>query len=471
MQKLTGRKTELSLFGKIIASERSEFVAVYGRRRVGKTFLIRAAFKGLFSFEIAGLANESLNQQLTNFNLEFQKQAKPQQHKNAENWLETFSMLSGYLDSVKTKKKVVFIDELPWFDTKRSGFIQGLEHFWNAWASKRGDIILIVCGSATSWMLTKLINNKGGLHNRITQKMRIEPFTLQECEKYLNSRNINIDKYQIIQLYMALGGIPFYWDAVEKGQSAMQNINRICFSENGILKSEFLNLYRSLFNNYEKHLDIVKTLAKKTVGLTREQIIKLSGLPDAGSTTRLLVELQESGFIRKYTPFGRKNRNSLFQLVDFYTLFYLKFIHDENENSNWINAIDTPKYRAWSGYAYEQICFYHIQQIKNALGIGSVNTSISSWRSSSDSSNRVQIDLLIDRRDQVINLCEAKFSVNPFVISKKYADELRNKAGTFIRETGTKKSVFLTMITTYGVQQNINSIGLLQNELVMEDLF
>jgi AAA+ ATPase superfamily predicted ATPase len=470
MQKIIGREKELSDLRSLYSSVKSEFVAVYGRRRVGKTFLIRSAFKNNFTFQMTGLAKASLKQQLTNFHLALTSHDTAKDYSPAKNWLTAFLQLSQYLDTQK-RKKVVFIDELPWFDTRKSKFIQGLEHFWNSWASARNDIVLIVCGSATSWMINKLINDKGGLHNRITKRIKLEPFTLYECEKYLKSRKISLDRYQIIQLFMAMGGIPFYWDEVKPGRSAMQNIENICFSETGLLRNEFINLYRSLFNNYEKHINLVSAIAKKSKGLSRDEIIKLSGLPNAGSTTRLLDELEESGFIRKYIPFGRKSRNSLYQLVDFYTHFYLRFIKKSHPgNNNWLNAVDTPGYRAWSGYAYEQICMYHLPQIKQSLGIGGVFTTISSWRSSKKDRG-AQIDLIIDRRDQVINICEVKFSINPYSINKKYASELRNKIGAFKSETATRKSVFLTMITTYGIQQNIHSTGLVQGEVKMDDLF
>ena len=471
MKTLIGRERELFVIDKMYKSEKSEFVAVYGRRRVGKTFLIRSTLPGKFTFQITALANATLKQQLSNFHLALNTHDPKGDYLPAENWLEAFLQLSDFLQKQKGKK-VVFIDELPWFDTRNSKFIQGLEHFWNNWASARDDILLIVCGSATSWMINKLINNKGGLHNRVTKKIKLQPFTLNECGKYLKSRKINLDRYQIIQLYMAFGGVPFYWDEVEPGLSAMQNIEQTCFTETGLLRTEFNNLYRSLFSNHQRHLSVIKALAKKSKGLTREELIKNSGLPNAGSTTRIIEELELSGFIRKYAPFDKKKRNSLYQLVDFYSNFYLKFIEETHitDANNWMNILDTPKYRAWSGYAYEQVGMYHLTQIKEALGISGVHTTISSWRSQS-SEPGAQIDLIIDRRDQVINLCEIKFSVSPFIITKKYATELRNKMGAFKQETKTRKTVFLTMITTYGLNQNIHSTGLIQNELSMDDIF
>ncbi len=472
MRELVGRKKDLETFQELYDSGKSEFVGVYGRRRVGKTFLIRSAFEGRFTFQVTGLSNATMKQQLTNFNLELRKVIPEHTYTPANDWITAFQQLISYLETCSNTRKVVFIDELPWFDTPKSGFIPALEHFWNSWASARSDILLIVCGSAASWMINKLINNSGGLHNPVTKRMKIIPFTLNECELFLRTKHVHLDRYQIIQLYMVLGGIPFYWEEVKPGLSAAQNIDNICFSENGQLRNEFNNLFRSLFNKHEKHTLIVNALAKKSMGLTREEIITETGLPNAGSTTRILDELEESGFILKYNQQGKKMRNSIYQLTDLYSLFYLKFIKDSHPKDvhQWLNAIDQPKYRVWSGYAFEQVCLCHLLQIKKALGISGVSTTASSWRSET-LKNGAQIDLVIDRRDRVINLCEMKFSINKFVIDSKYADELRNKAGVFKTETKTRSSIFLTMITTYGIQPNSHSIGLIQNDISMNGLF
>ncbi|MCF8371032.1 MAG: AAA family ATPase [Bacteroidales bacterium] len=472
MLEIIGRNNEVNALNSIYQSSKSEFVALYGRRRVGKTFLINTVFEGKFTFKMTGMANSTLGQQLMNFHLELQKADPLSEEKKANNWQLAFHQLIVFLEQSKEKRKVVFIDELPWFDTPKSGFVQAFEHFWNNWASAQNDVVLIVCGSATSWMVNRLINDKGGLHNRLTKRIKLLPFTLGECEKFLQTRNSVLDRYQIVQLYMAFGGIPFYWDQVEKGYSATQNIDRICFDETGLLRNEFTNLYRSLFKNYHKYETIVKALAKKSMGLTRDEIIYQTKLPNAGSTTRLLNELEENGFIRKYIPWGKKRKNGIYQLVDFYSHFYLKFIADTQpmDENSWINTIDSPSHRAWSGYAFEQVCMYHLPQIKQALGIAGVQTTVSSWRSK-DIEQGAQVDLVIDRRDQIINLCEIKYSVSPFAIDKNYDAVLRNKLGTFRRETNTQKSIFLTMITTFGLKQNIYSTGVIQNNIKMDELF
>lgn len=472
MENVIGRKNELRLLEKIQKSEKSEFIAIYGRRRVGKTFLIREAFYNNFTFYLTGVPNISLHQQLSNFQRSMQKYHSGGSNNTPLNWFAAFEQLEGLISNSKSQKKIIFLDELPWLDTSQSGFIPALDYFWNSFASARKDIILIVCGSAASWMINKLIHNKGGLHNRVTLRIRLDPFSLNECEAFFKHRKGVFSRYQLIQLYMVMGGIPFYLDQVDIGMSAAQNINRLCFQSGGILSEEFTDLYTSLFNKAEKHLDIIEALSKKGKGLSRTEIITTAKLPNAGSTSRILKELEESGFIRRYISFGKKEKNALYQLSDFYSSFYIKFIrHNHRLNENiWINGLDTPEQRAWSGYAFEQVCLAHLPEIKEALGITGVETNSSSWINTGEGKKR-QIDLIIDRKDVTINLCEMKFSIKPFVIDKKYHTELRDKIEVFRSATKTTKSIFLTMITTFGVARNEYSNDLVRNSLTMDDLF
>lgn len=467
---LIGRKKEQESLRSYVQSRKSEFIAVYGRRRVGKTFLIRKAYNNDFAFQLTGLANVSMKQQLSQFHAGLIKHnpKKNREPEPASDWFEAFRQLIQLLEKLPEEgKKIVFLDELPWLDTKNSKFLSGLEHFWNSWASARDDILLIVCGSAASWMLNQLIKNKEGLHNRVTGRIKLEPFSLAETEEFLREKNAVYDRYQTLFLYMVFGGIPFYLDLIQPGKSAMQNINDLCFERNAPFRLEYENLYASLFKKHERHVAAIEALAAKGKGLSRAEIVQLSKLPNGGGLTRILKELEESNFIRRYRAFGKREKESLYQLVDLYSLFYLKFIQktDEDDENFWINSIGTPSFYAWAGYAFEMACLHHLPQVKKALGISGVQTSVSAWRSP-----EAQIDLLIDRKDQVVNICEMKFSISPFVIDKQYSEKLRNKLGAFRQATGTKKALFLTMITTYGLAQNKYS-GLVQNSLEMDVLF
>jgi AAA+ ATPase superfamily predicted ATPase len=473
METIIGRHPERKEFERLLHSEASEFVAIYGRRRVGKTFLVRETFNGRFDFYLTGMANGNLSQQLANFHLAIKKFDTTGKIKEAaENWLEAFNQLTLVLAAAKTKKKLVFLDELPWLDTAQSGFIPALEYFWNSWASARTDILLIVCGSAASWMINKLIHNSGGLYNRVTHRIKLQPFTLQECAEYFNNKSSVLDRYQLVQLYMVMGGIPFYLRQVNPVMSAAQNINRLCFNPTGLLHNEFDDLYRSLFNRADKHTAIIEALSKKMKGLTRDELITTAGLPSGGTTTSILNELEESGFIRKYSSYGKKEKNSLYQLADFYSLFYLRFIKTKNklDENHWLNGLDSPAQRAWSGYAYEQVCLAHLKEIKKALGISGILTSATSWMTQRKKEG-AQIDLVIDRADGVVNLCEMKFSIHEFAINKKYAEELRKKVRLFREESKTRKAISLTMITSFGLKNNTYSSSTVQQELTMDALF
>ena len=468
---MIGRQEEKEFFIRFLESEKSEFVVVFGRRRVGKTFLIRELFDNKFTFYHTGMANTEKETQLQNFNSSLHKYGNIPYPK-VSTWLESFEQLIHLLSNKKQKgKKVVFIDEMPWMDTARSGFVQALEFFWNSWASAQKDILLIVCGSASSWIMNKLIKNHGGLHNRVTQIIHLRPFNLGECEEFYQKNNIVLNRHQIVESYMIFGGIPYYLSLMKKQYSLAQNVDNLCFSESGILRNEFENLYASLFRNYQNHVKIVEALSKKTKGLTREEIKENAQLPDGGGLTKTLEDLELCGFIRRYRAIGKKERQSLFQLTDFFTLFYFNFMSDNkfNDEHYWTNFIENARHRAWSGYAFEQVCLSHLLQIKWKLGIAGVLTNTASWRSN-ETDTGAQIDLLIERNDKVINICEMKYAQEQFVIDKKQDENLRNKRAAFKYETKTRKAVHLTMITTYGVKRN-EYWGHIQSEVTMDDLF
>ena len=469
---IIGRKEEQQILHSAVQSENSEFVAVYGRRRVGKTYLIRETFGYKFTFQHTGLAKGNTKEQLFSFAISL-RDAGYDDCPIPKSWLEAFSLLSTYLKNSTDEKKIVFLDELPWMDTPRSNFISAFEHFWNGWASARKDIVLIICGSATSWIINKVINDHGGLHNRVTKQIALQPFTLKECEMFAKSKGLEMSRYQLAECYMVLGGIPYYWSLLEKGLSLAQNIDKIIFAKNGKLSNEFNQLYASLFKSPEQYIDIVTALGKKKAGMTREEIIAATDKYSNGALSKVLDELEYCGFIRKYNGFDKKSKQAIYQLIDNYTLFYFKFIQ-QNENNDehfWSASIDSAMHRAWSGLAFERLCMAHTQQIKAALGIAGVLSNVYSWRKEADeTSDGAQIDLLIDRKDQVINLCEMKYSLSEYIIDAEYEQKLRNKKSAFINATNTRKAVHLTMVTTFGIKTNAHS-GIVQNEVKLDDLF
>ena len=356
-------------------------------------------------------------------------------------------------------------------DTPRAKFVSALENFWNGWCSARKDIVLIVCGSATCWMIKKVLKNKGGLFNRANRVIYLKPFTLGECEAYARELGLPMGRRELAEGYMVFGGAPYYWSLLDRSLSLAQNIDRLCFTQGGELSVEFKRLYASVFKKAEKHIKIVEVLGSRKSGMTREEIVSAIGLKDSGKLSRILEELEESGFIRIYSPLGRVKRGSIYQLVDAFTLFYLTFMRGRSISrpGYWLDGVGSGEHFAWEGVAFERVCMWHERQIKSALGIAGVSTTVCAWRSSKRNGG-AQIDLLIDRKDGVINVCEMKFASGEFSIGAKYAAELENKLSVLREETQTDKSLHLTMITSSGVKRNEYSY-LVHSQVRLDDLF
>ena len=467
---IIGREEELQELNGYLHSGKPEFLVVYGRRRVGKTFLIREFLNGEFFFSHTGLATGGNAVQLAEFNKSLRR-VRGENHKQAIDWLDAFDCLRAHIEQSEAGRKVVFIDELPWMDTHKSLLLPALEHFWNGWASSRNDVFLIVCGSSASWVVSKLLLDKGGFYGRVTGRLHIKPFTLKECEEFFRSSGIVYSRYQMVESYMIFGGIPYYLSLMSKSLGFTQNVDKLCFREGGALRDEYELLYRSLFRNPEGHMAVVEALAKKRAGISRDAILKGSGLTDGGGFTRILRELEISGFIRRYNGYGKKKRDALYQLTDPFTVFLLRFIKDTAavDTPFWSVYIDDGSHRAWTGYAFEQVALAHIEQIKRKLQIAGVLSRQYSWRSSG-SVPGAQIDLVIDRNDGVINLCEIKYCRDEYMIDAAYEKQLQKRTEMFRRETGTRSALHTTFITTYGLALNEHSAHV-QSVVTMEDLF
>jgi hypothetical protein len=475
LRAIIGREKELHILKKILKSEKAEFLAIYGRRRIGKTFLIHEFFKdkGIY-FEVTGSNKASKKEQLKNFTREL-RTLFPGTYK-FDDWTDAFdALLKGIESKDPLKKFIFFIDELPWLASSKSGFLSALDYFWNRHLSRLPNILLIVCGSAAHWMIKKVIHDKGGLHNRLSACIQLEPFTLPETESYLAAQSLEFKRKQLTELYMAFGGVAKYLTSLPRGKSIAQIINEYCFSSSGYLFSEFTKLYESLFDFSEKHISIIRVLAKKQRGLIHADLLKAAKLNPGGNSTTILEELEESGFIMSMQFFGKQKKEKLFRLIDEYSLFYLSWIDPIKGNvlrnfdlEYWNKKYKTPAWYAWAGHAFENICLKHSMNIKKALGISGITTMESHWQHTSPGA---EVDLVIDRADNCINLCEIKFSEEEFEITKDYAQILERKKSIFQSVTNTKKTIFITMITPFGTKENSHAIELVDQNLTLDSLF
>ena len=470
---MIGRIQERKELEASLSATEAQLIAVCGRRRVGKTFLINQFFDGRFDFKITGAYKEKRETQLRFFTEELSSQIR-QKTDPPGDWISAFRMLRDYLAGLPgDEKRVVFFDELPWLDTPQSGFLPAFEHFWNDFGCSMNNLVFIVCGSATSWMTKNIAKNKGGLFSRKTCSIYLQPFNLRETEEYLATRGIEWSRYDITECYMILGGIPYYLSLLEAQKSLTENIDNLFFRKRAELWDEFEQLYRTLFSNSEQYIRIVEALSRKREGLTRNEIIKETGIADNGTLTEMLANLESSDFLRISRFFEKGKKEALYQLRDYYSQFYFRFLKDYHGGDEhfWSHTYGGAGKKAWAGLTFEQICRDHIPQIKKKIGISGVLSEESVWRIKGNEDFRgAQIDLIIDRSDHVIDLCEIKYSEKEFLIDKEYEDNLRNKREVFREQTKTRKTIQFVMITSFGVKQNKYS-GMISNQVVLDDLF
>ncbi|MBQ8160013.1 MAG: AAA family ATPase [Clostridia bacterium] len=473
---LLGREEECRRLRQSLRKKEAQLIVVYGRRRVGKTYLINEFFQKRFDFKLTGEYNATKETQLENFRYELNRRTKTV-HSRFTSWKEAFNEFRDYLEQLTSDEKhVVFLDEMPWLDTPGSDFLAAFEYFWNSFGSACDNLVMIVCGSATSWLTEHIDRNKGGLFNRKTCSLHLSPFTLGETEIYLQTRGINWSRYDIAMCYMIMGGIPYYLERLDGERSLSANIDNIFFSKGAALADEFDNLFRTLFTHSEQYVKIVEALSKRRYGLGKKELAERSGLPYNGELSKKLDRLVESGFVQAIAYFHQKNRETRYQLSDYFSMFYLRFVkgHYGMDESYWTLTYDNPSRNAWAGLTFEQLCRDHLMQIRQRLGISGVLTEVSTWRAKGTGNEKnesgSQIDMVLERRDHVISLCEAKYSQNVFEINKAYDQILRNKIESFRSTTGTTKSLQLVMITTFGVKNNKYS-NLIQGQVTLDDLF
>lgn len=478
MSIIVGRKQEIEELERLYHSDRPEFVAVYGRRRVGKTFLIKQALKDRFTFQHTGVSpvdqedeKNRLKTQLESFYYSMLSHGL-EGFKQPKTWMEAFYQLEQLLNKLDEGQRIViFLDELPWMDTPRSRFLSAFEGFWNGWCNSHDNVMLIVCGSATSWMLSNLSRSKGGLYGRLTDEIKVSPFTLKECEEYFDHENMELSRYDIVQSHMVFGGIPYYLSYFRKGYSFEKNTDMILFGSKPRLKDEFNRLFKAIFTNAEDCKKVIRLLATRNYGFTREEIASATGLPLGGGLSDTLTALAESDFIMRYSPYG-KGTGEFYKLIDNFCLFWLKYVEPNQDNDSFVNDNFTSDImKAWRGVAFEHVCWQHVPQIKRALEIGGVKTSVSAWNvAGDDTKTGAQVDMLIIRADNIVNLCEMKFCSSVYTIDKEEETKMLHRVEMLKNTLSFKQKVHLTLITTFGLTYGKHS-GKVQKVVICDELF
>jgi AAA+ ATPase superfamily predicted ATPase len=468
------RKIEREILLKTLVTANSEFIALYGRRRIGKTYLVRETFKTHIVFEFVGTKDSPARSQIENYTRALQRAFSTKIKTPPKNWHEALDLLIEVLGNParsSRQKKVIFFDELPWLASRKSGFIEALDYLWNSYLSKRNDIVLVVCGSAANWMISNVVNNKGGLHNRITRPpLRMSPFTLIETRDYFRSRNIDLSEEQITELYMVTGGVAYYLNLYERGDSAAQFINRNFFGASSELRDEFDRLFSSLFDKFDTHMAIIKLLGKHSSGLSQKEIAAKLKTSTGGTFTKILTELEKSDFISFWPQLEHRKKDGIFRLVDEYTLFYLFWVDPLGARADlrdyWQKQIGKPRHYSWLGHAFEALCAKHAPELVKSLGVSGLTNRFYSFQG-----ENTQIDMIIDRSDRCMNLCEMKYTLYPYEMTGAEASKLKERRLHLSKKTTKKTQVFLTLVTPQPAVKNKHYLSCVDKEINLSELF
>lgn len=464
---IIGREEELATISRLYTSERSEFLALYGRRRVGKSFLIEEAMENKFTFMTVGLfikvdkddaekVESYRQQQLRHFYSSLLEYGLPEEGNPAPtNWLDAMNLLKKLLLSKRSRRKVVFIDELPWLAGPQSSeLVSELGFFWNQWARKRKDILLIVCGSATSWMIDNVIREYEGLYGRVTETIALKPFTLAECERYWEKRGFHLSRYEVALTYMVIGGVPYYMDSFRPDRTMADNINTIYFNKDKA-RQEFKDVYAGLYSSSEVYINVIRQLGKRFYGMSRTELLEALDKKGGGNFSDVLENLIDSGIIRSYTLYGSPRKQTVYQLMDFFTLFYLRFC-ENTDFTSWRSVQRSKPFYSWAGNSFELLVVEHIQQLADALRIKEYATPFS-WSGDTPDGDEAQIDLVIpataERADYI---CEMKFSEGKYILKEEDADDITRHIEALKNSSIHKlsHSIYVVLVTSFGVTES-----------------
>lgn len=455
--KLIGRKKEIQELEKAYRSGQFEFIALYGRRRVGKTYLVSQVFEDRISFRHAASPNDEerqdekglLKMQLEVFYGSLLAQGL-KESKKPNSWVEAFLLLIRLFEGKDPAERwVIFLDEFPWMDTKRSNFIEAFSWFLNFWAANQKNLMIIAAGSSTSWMLNNLIHSTGGLYNRVTNPIRLSPFRLQETEQFFREKGFDLSRYSIARIQMAFGGIPYYLNFLDRGEGLSRFVDRMLFEKGAKLGLEYDTLFRSSFEKGDLARKIAEYLGKRSSGYTRKEIVEGLKISDGKAVKDALDALQEGDFVLEYVPYKEAQNKKRYRLIDPFCIFYLHFVAGKRSLDPSFFA-DSVEPNSWIGAAFENLCAAHLEQIKRALVISKLSSiEFSLVFPKEEDKKGAQVDLVLVRKDRIVNLCEMKFYGKPYVQTEKEHHSLTNRVARLKETLPATYSIAPVLITVF----------------------
>lgn len=452
---MVGRVQERRCLDRCDGSDKSELVCVYGRRRVGKTFLVEQTLGPFFAFHVVGSKDAATSSQLREFGLELTDRGDPNPNPPAD-WREAFNRLYKVItapDAPRSPhgKAVVFIDEFPWFAKQRSDFLSAFSTFWNRRSTTGQKLLVVICGSATSWVIEHVLESAGDMAARVTESIFLKPFALAETKEYFDSRGFGWDERSLIETQMVFGGLPYFFSLMSPHQSLAQSIDRLCLRPRAQLRDETMILLESTMRRSRLYVELFALLAQHRYGVPKAEAMRLLG-HSTNQFIKATAEAVKCGYVHEYKNLSKPQNPKYLMLVDPFILFHYRLIEPAHGDSprSWADFVaDQERYTAWRGNAFEIVCLQHVRQLKSALGIGGVLTKEYPWASARKAGG-AQVDLVIERADRIVNLCEMKFTDAPYELTSAVEQELVRKREVFREETGTRLALKTVLVSAQG---------------------
>ena len=493
---MIGRKKEIKLLNEICDLEESSLVAIYGRRRIGKTYLVNHMFKkyrqDCLFFEFTGAYDGDKRGQIDNFIDQVYEWFYVEPSFEIKSWSDAFRFLKRTIDKEIKKrdsneKVIVFLDEVPWIDrSNKGGFLSALGYFWNTWCEPRENVVLILCGSNSSWIRDKILKNaRGSLYQRVTHQISMYPFDLKETKAYLlEQKGFMIDNKTVTDIYMIFGGVAKYLSFLNPNESSAENIDRVFFSIHGSMYREYDELFSSLFaDKSDYYKSVIELLCTRRSGFSLSDISKAFNEKLGGKLRLAIAELEECGFIKGLSKYGNSVRGVNYMIVDPYILFHHKWIKGFSRNdiatlpnNYWLHKSSSQSYAVWSGYAFEIVVMVNIRLYLNAIGRLGFFSGVYHWQhmAKSEDEQGAQIDMVVNYGNNIFDILECKYYNSEYVISKEYAKNIKNKLSMFKKYglySKQKSELRLVFLTSYGVKMNAEAHSLNISRVCLDDLF
>jgi hypothetical protein len=464
-----GRKNELRMLNDAYRSGKDELVVLYGRRRIGKSSLVkRFAEKKKAYYEFEALEGETTPGQINHFLQQLKKQIDDPILDSVRfaNWEQVFTYLTEKVINRKSKvKKILFLDELPWMAAGRIRLVSLLKYYWdNHWKSKH--VMLILCGSVASFMVKKVLHSNA-LYGRTTIEILLKGFSPEEAARLLSKKR---SREETLNYQLVFGGVPKYLEQINTSQSFNKNMNTLCFSPHGIMLKEVERIFYSQFREPRTYLKIINLLKNGIFSLS--EISSKTKIPSGGGLKQYLKNLERAEMIRSYIPFDRSGNSKFkkYTLADEFLVFFFKYmgpnlrVIKESSSRRLFETLTQNSFDSWLGFAFERFCLKHAGLLALVMDFADDILLASPYFKKND--ERFQIDLLYQRADRVITVCEIKHQ--NIKIGTNIIPEMQRKCALLKVPRGY--ALEKALISLYGPDNSLKDTGYFHHFVTLDDI-